>query len=77
MDVPIQPKIKVALYLIFQFESMDFSFEKITAEAKLQLEYEALEKEEVMKLCGDKGVVALKKAYPNDEDLGSDETSKS
>jgi hypothetical protein len=35
---------------------MDFSFEKITAEAKLQLEYEALEKEEVMKLCGDKGV---------------------
>jgi hypothetical protein len=56
MDVPIQPKIKVALYLIFQFESMDFSFEKITAEAKLQLEYEALEKEEVIKLCGEKGV---------------------
>jgi hypothetical protein len=66
LDIPMQPKIRVALFLVFQFESMDFKFDTIYKEDQLQEEYEAAEKEEIIKICGEKGKVAVNKAYPND-----------
>jgi hypothetical protein len=35
MDVPIPNKIKVAMFLVFQFESMDFNFEMVHREDSL------------------------------------------
>ena len=40
LDIPMQPKIIVALYLVFQFESMDFNFDIIYKEDQLQAQYE-------------------------------------
>ena len=43
---------------------MDFNFDVIKKEEDLQLEFERIEKEEIEKICGDKGLMAIKKAYP-------------
>lgn len=69
MDVPIQDKIRVATFLVFQFETLDFNFKNsLRKEAELQAEYEEIEKEEVLKICGDKGIMALRSAYPADSE---------
>ena len=36
----------------------------IKKEDDLQIEFEKIEKEEIEKVCGDKGLMAIKKAYP-------------
>ena len=64
LDIAIPPKIKVAMFLANQFETMDFNFDVIKKEDDLQAEYEAIEKEEIVKVTGDKGLMAIKKAYP-------------
>ena len=71
LDIPMQPKIRVALFLVFQFETMDFKFDTIYKEDLLQEQYEMIEKEEIIKICGEKGKVAVNKAFPND-DQGAD-----
>ena len=35
LDIDMQPKIRVALFLVFQFESLDFNFSIIHKEAQL------------------------------------------
>lgn len=68
MDVPIPPKIRVATFLVFQFESLDFNFKQaLRKEEALQEQYEEMEKAEILKICGDKGLKALKQAYPGDQ----------
>ena len=41
----------------------------IKKEEDLQIEFEKLEKEEIEKICGDKGLMAIKKAYPEQAKL--------
>ena len=48
---------------------MDFNFDVIKKEDDLQAEFEKLEKEEIEKICGDKGLMAIKKAYPEQSKL--------
>ena len=67
MDVLISPKIRVAPFLVFQFESLDLNFKQaLRKEEALQEQYEEMEKAEILKICGDKGLKALKQAYPGD-----------
>lgn len=68
LDIPMQPKIIAALYLVFQFESMDFNFDIIYKEDQLQAQYEEMEKEEIIKICGDKGLIEVNRAFPKDRD---------
>jgi hypothetical protein len=35
LDIQMQPKVRVALFLVFQFESMDFNFDQIYREDRL------------------------------------------
>ena len=75
MDVPIPDKIRVATFLVFQFETLDFNFKHgLRKECELQEKYEEMQKEEVLKICGDKGIMALKQAYPNDYGERSEES---
>lgn len=64
LDIKIPPRIKVALFLAYQFETLDFNFDVIKKEEDLQAEYEEIEKEEIVKITGDKGLMAIKKAFP-------------
>jgi hypothetical protein len=48
-------KVKVAMYLVNQFEHSDFDFEVIKDEEKLQEEYEDLENKEMILLGGKEG----------------------
>lgn len=73
LDIPIPPKMRVAMYLVDQFETMDFNFEVVYREDKLQAHYEGMLKEEVEKVCGVKGTQALKQAFPKDYGSGGGE----
>jgi|APSaa5957512535_1039671.scaffolds.fasta_scaffold281091_2 hypothetical protein len=47
MKVGVPKKIKMAVWLVMQFESSDFNFDVIYQEEKLQEHYEKLELEEI------------------------------
>ena len=47
LKINIPRKIKMALWLVMQFESSDFNFDVIYQEEKLQEHYEQLEQQEI------------------------------
>ena len=47
LKINIPRKIKMALWLVMQFESSDFNFDIIYQEEKLQEHYEQLEQQEI------------------------------
>jgi len=61
LKMKIPNKIKVALYMVYQFESSDFNFDVVHEEDKLQEEYEQLEIEEISKAAGEAGNKVSKK----------------
>jgi hypothetical protein len=74
LDIMIPPKIKVAMFLAYQFETSDFNFDIIHREEILQAEYEEIEKEEIAKIAGEKGLMAIKKAFPEKKKLEGEES---
>ncbi len=47
LKVGVPKKIKMAIWLVMQFESSDFNFDVIYQEEKLQAHYEKLEEDEI------------------------------
>lgn len=53
-------KMKVAVWLLRQFEAKEFDFDVISEEEKLQELYEEMEKEELIRVAGESGRMAVK-----------------
>ena len=51
LKINIPRKIKLALWLVMQFESSDFNFDVIYQEDRLQEHYEQLEQQETEKVA--------------------------
>lgn len=51
LKINIPRKIKLALWLVMQFESSDFNFDVIYQEERLQEHYEQLEQQEIEKVA--------------------------
>ena len=54
-------KLKIAMFLIKEFDSVDFNFGIVEREDKLQAEYEKMEHDEIEKSAKDAGILAVKK----------------
>ena len=53
-------KMKIALFLLHQFEAKEFDFDIIKDEEKLQEIYEEMEKSELVRVAAEAGKLAVK-----------------
>ena len=52
LKLKIPDKMKVAMFLVHQFEHDDFDFDSVVNEEKLQEKYELMEAEEIRRVTG-------------------------
>lgn len=60
LRIPLPRRMKVAVWLLRQFEAKEFDFDVIQDEERLQDMYDEMEKEELIRVAGESGRMAVK-----------------